>query len=269
MNRAGNGEDQAALVARRYRSYRLTGLVLHRRDQGEADRLITLLTPDQGKVVLLAKGARKITSRKAGHLELFTHVRLQVAQARTWDLITQAETVRAFPHIRASLRRTSHAFYLAELLTRLAPEGEGDPPLFDLALETLDYLDTADNLLLVSRWFEAHLLRIVGFQPQLYVCPTCREMLSLEVTNFWVATEGGVLCPRCGEGRKNGLPLPPRLLKVMRYLQAHTYAQARTLPVRPALLRELETYMHSYLRTVLERDLRSVAFIRRLRQELG
>ncbi len=255
-------------TARRQRSYRLTGIVLHRRDQGEADRLITLITPNQGKVVLLAKGARKVTSRKAGHLELFTHVRLQVAKARTWDLITQAETLHAYPRIRESLRRTGHAYYMAELLLRLAPEGEADTALFDLALETLAYLNSSNNLLIVSRWFEAHLLRIVGFQPQLYVCPACGETLDLNVTNYWAPTAGGALCPRCGEGREEALPLPPRLLKLMRYLQVHTFERARTLPVRPELLRELETYMHGYLRAVLERDLRSVAFIRRLRQEM-
>ncbi len=254
---------------RRQRSYRLTGIVLHRRDQGEADRLITLLTPNQGRVTLIAKGARKITSRKAGHLELFTHVRVQVAQARTWHIITQAETLHSYPRLRASLPRMAHAYYMAELLLHFAPEGEADTPLFDLALETLAYLNGSDNLLLVSRWFEAHLLRITGFQPQLYVCTGCRAPLSLDVTNYWVPVEGGVQCPRCGEAKRHAMPLPPRLLKLMRYLQVHTLAEARTLPVTPETWRELEAYVQGYLRVILERDIHALAFIRRLRQEKG
>lgn len=255
---------------RRLRSYRLTGIVLHRRDYGEADRLVTLLSPDRGKVVLLAKGARKITSRKAGHLELFTHVRLQVAQARTWDIITQAEALHNYPRLRESLPRMAHAYYMAELVLHFAPQDQADPPLFDLALETLAYLNGSDNLLLVSRWFEAHLLRIAGFQPQLYVCIACHKPLSAGEVNYWAPLEGGVLCPECRNARdgKALMPLPPRLLKLMRYLQVHTFAQARTLPVSPETWRELETYMQGYLRVVLERDIQAIRFIRRLRQEV-
>lgn len=253
---------------RRQRSYRLTGLVIRRRDQGEADRIVTLITPTQGKVVLLAKGARKITSRKAGHLELFTHVRVQVAKARTWDIITQAETLHAYPRIRESLRRTGHAYYVAELLGHFAPEGEADHPLFDLALETFAYLNSSDNLLIVSRWFEAHILRITGFQPQLYVCPLCGEPLRVDVTNYWVPAEGGALCPTCGATRRGARALPPRVLKVMRFLHTSTFERARSLPLRPDLLLELEEFMYAYLHHVLERDLRSLKFIRRLRQEL-
>lgn len=252
---------------RRQRSYRQTGIVLQRRDYGEADRLITLLTPDRGKVVLLAKGARKVTSRKAGHLELFTHVRVQVARARTWDIITQAETLHAYPRLRESLPRMAHAYYMAELLLHFAPEGQADHPLFDLALETLAYLNGSDNLLVVSRWFEAHLLRVTGFQPQLYVCPLCGDTLSVAVVNYWAPAQGGAVCPRCGEARRDAMPLPPRILKLMRYLQVHTFPAARTLPVSPEMWRELEMYMYGYLRVVLERDIRAAGFIRRLRQE--
>ncbi|MCB0115895.1 MAG: recombination protein O N-terminal domain-containing protein, partial [Caldilineaceae bacterium] len=71
-------------MAERSRVNRMQGVVLRRRDQGEADRVLTVFTPDQGKRDLIAKGIRKTTSRKAGHLELFTHVSMLVAQARTW-----------------------------------------------------------------------------------------------------------------------------------------------------------------------------------------
>ncbi len=263
------GQNVTLGTTRRVRSYRLTGIVLARRDLGEADRLITLLTPEQGQKVLRAKGVRKVTSRKAGHLDLFTYVRLQVARAQTWDIITQAETVRQYPRIRNRLRRMSHAYYLAELTLRLAPEGQSDLPLFDLVLETLEHLDQAPNLLLVSRWFEAQVLRVTGFQPQLYVCTRCSAVLDVSVTNYWAPAEGGALCPHCGEGHQNARPLPPRLLKLMRYFSTHHYDDVRTLSVRPQVLRELEVYIQAYLHTVIEGELRSMRFIRRLRQEFA
>ena len=252
---------------RRYRSYRLTGLVIHRRDMGEADRIVSLLTPDRGRIDLLAKGVRKITSRKAGHLDVFTYVRLQVAKGRTWDIITQAEAIRTFPRIRSSLPRTAHAYYIAELLYALAPEEQEDRELFDLALETLGYVETATNLLVVSRWFEAHLLRVTGFQPQLYVCPLCGAPLDVEQVNYWVPQAGGAVCPTCGVGQKGGRPLPARVLKLMRFLHTRPYTHVRELPLRTDVLLELEGYMQAYLRHVLERDIRALKFLHRLRQE--
>ena len=74
----------------RSRTYRTQAVILRRRDVGDADRVLTVFTPDRGKLELIGKGIRKTTSRKAGHLETFTHVALVVVQARTWDLITEA-----------------------------------------------------------------------------------------------------------------------------------------------------------------------------------
>lgn len=77
----------------RYRTYRTRAIVLKRRDQGEADRVLTVFTPNMGKRTVMARGVRKTASRKAGHLEPFTYTALLMAQGKTWDVVTQAETV--------------------------------------------------------------------------------------------------------------------------------------------------------------------------------
>ena len=89
---------------RRQRLYRTEAIVLKRRDFGEADRLLTVFTPEHGKLVLLAKGVRKTKSRKAGHVELFTHGTWLVARGRTWDLVTQADTIEPFVGLREVAR---------------------------------------------------------------------------------------------------------------------------------------------------------------------
>jgi DNA repair protein RecO (recombination protein O) len=111
--------DQAE---RRQRLYRSEAIVLKRRDYGEADRLLTVFTPNHGKLVLLGKGVRKTHSRKAGHVELFTLSTLLIAKARTWDLVTQAETIETYLPLRGSLLRTSYAYYVAELLDGFTQE---------------------------------------------------------------------------------------------------------------------------------------------------
>ncbi len=94
----------------RERLYRTEAVVLKRSDFGEADRLLTLYTPRLGKCRVLAKGVRRLTSRKAGHLELFTHAQLLVAKARSLDIVTQAETIDAYANLRKDLLRASRAY---------------------------------------------------------------------------------------------------------------------------------------------------------------
>ena len=76
-------------MANRIRSSSTRAVILRRRDHGDADRILTVYTPQLGKQEFIAKGIRKTTSRKAGHLELFAHTALQVADARTWPIITE------------------------------------------------------------------------------------------------------------------------------------------------------------------------------------
>ena len=79
------------------RTYIAEALVLRRSDFLEADRRLTLLTPDRGRLNVVAKGVRRPTSRMAGHLELFTLARVFVVRRRSLDLVVQAETVETFP----------------------------------------------------------------------------------------------------------------------------------------------------------------------------
>ena len=116
----------------RERLYRVQAIVLKRTDYGEADRLLTLFTPDLGKMRAIAKGVRKPSSRKSGHVELFTHSALLLAKGRHLDIVTQADTIDAFMPLRENLERVGYAYYLAELVDRFSEEGTENRALFDL-----------------------------------------------------------------------------------------------------------------------------------------
>src|SRR5689334_11560075 len=102
----------------RERLYRVTGIVLKRSDVGEADRLLTLLTAERGKLRAVAKGARKPTARKTGHVELFNQASFLIAVAREIDLVSQVDTLEPFLRVRDDLDRLSYAYYFAELADR-------------------------------------------------------------------------------------------------------------------------------------------------------
>ncbi len=111
---------------RRQRLYRTPAIILKRQDFGEADRILTLFTPERGKLRVIAKGARKITSRKGGHIELFTYSNLLIAKGRNFDIVTQAETIQSFRKLREDLSRITYAYYIAELVDLFTQENEAN-----------------------------------------------------------------------------------------------------------------------------------------------
>ncbi len=130
-------------MAERSRVYRTHALVLRRRDYSDADRVLTLFTPDKGRIEVIAKGVRKTSSRKSGHLEPFTHVNLLLAQARTWDIVTEAVAVESYRYLRENLDTISRAGYVAELVDAFAESDDEHRPVWELTTFTLRELDAS------------------------------------------------------------------------------------------------------------------------------
>jgi DNA repair protein RecO (recombination protein O) len=261
----------------RERLYRVEAIVLKRTDFGEADRLLTLYTPDQGKIRAIAKGARKPSSRKSGHVELFTHTSLLIAKGRQLDIITQADTLDAFVGLQKNLERLGHAYYLAELVDRFVEEANESRPLFNLLLDALNWLgDDAAEPLLLARYFELHLLQHVGYRPQLFHCVNCgREIEPIE--NYFSAEAGGIIDPNCMQTEREKLPghgsdslaISLNALKVLRFLQTREWVTARVLRLNDSVHEEVEMLMQRYIAHHLERNLKSVEFLRELRQPIA
>ena len=251
---------------RRERLYRTEAIVLKRSDLFEADRLLTLYTPKLGKIRAIAKGVRKPTSRKSGHVELFTHSRLLIARGRNLDIVTQAETIHAFRPLREDLLRTTYTYYAAELLDLFVEERIENRPLFDLLLAMLGWLGDASDLDLTTRFFELRLLSLLGYRPQLFQCVACRRQIE-PVANFFSAADGGILCGNCGQNHRGAQEIPLNALKVLRFLQTRDYDTCCRLRLSRPLHRELETIMYHYVTYILERNLKSVKFLKTLRRQ--
>ncbi|MCA9971091.1 MAG: DNA repair protein RecO [Anaerolineales bacterium] len=250
----------------RERTFRLEAIVLKRSDFGEADRLLTLFSREQGKLRAIAKGARKPQSRKTGHVELFMRSRFLLAQGRDLHVITQAELLEAYPALRADLVRTTYAAYACELLDRFTQEDDRHVDMYELLSQALGWFGEAPDLLLAARTYELTLLSAAGYQPQLFQCLGCREPIQ-EQDQFFSAELGGLLCPACREVDRYAKPVSAVAVKVLRYLQTRPWEVIRVLQLKRPLHRELEALLHHYIRHILERDLKSVDFLHRLRHE--
>ncbi|MBI3379891.1 DNA repair protein RecO [Candidatus Gottesmanbacteria bacterium] len=128
-----------------YRSYKAEGIVLKRINIGEKDKLLTIFTKNLGKIVLIAKGIRSIHSKKAPHLELFTHTSFFAANGRNLDILTEAYTKESFMNLRTDLEKVAFAYSIAEILDRLCAERQEHKNIFDFLLITLRKLNKAEN----------------------------------------------------------------------------------------------------------------------------
>ena len=250
------------------RSYRVEAIVLRHSDYGEADRILVLYTRENGKVRAIAKGARKIRSRKAGHLEPFTRVVLQLAQGRDMPIVTQADTVDAYLPLREDLLKTGYAAYIAEMVDRFFYEEGENQAVYRLLTETLERISSQPNPQLAIRYFEMHLLDLLGFRPELFHCLGCGEEIQPQGQFFSIA-QGGVFCPKCGASRPDVTPVSVELLRTLRHMQRSTYAEASRLEranLPPTVQTDMETLLQRYMAYLLERNLNTPNFLKEIQK---
>ena len=144
------------------RIYKAEGIVLKRRNVGETDRIITVFTKEYGKLRLIAKGIRRITSRRGPHLEVFSFVRLMIAKGKTMDSISDANAIERFEAIRKDLSRVSAGYYLCELVNALVPEKQEHSDVFSLLLRALRALEENKRAVVVAA-FPGVLLEYLGY----------------------------------------------------------------------------------------------------------
>lgn len=144
------------------RNYKAEGIILKRTNFGEADRILTIYTKQYGKLRVLAKGVRKINSRRGGNLELFNHVAILVSSGRNLDVLIEVQLIDSFSSWRKNLKAVGVAYYFCELVDKLTAEGQEHLNVFELLLAYLGKVNDGKFSDLVVN-FERSLLKDLGF----------------------------------------------------------------------------------------------------------
>ena len=247
----------------RARIYKTQAIVLRSMELGEADRVLTVLTPHFGKLRVVAKGVRRPRSRIGGGLDLFSDVQLVLALGRTFDVVTQTSLEDPHLPLRGDLLSTACAWYVAELADRFCEDRAESHAAFVLLAQALTALDAPRDQVdqaVVARWYELHLLEAMGFRPELSRCLECDATIDPE-GNVYSAVAGGVLDTRCAHAALGGRAISPDALKVLRYLQRSPLEDVLRLSLPSAVARETERLGRDTIRAVLEREMRSVEFL--------
>jgi DNA repair protein RecO (recombination protein O) len=249
------------------RRYSTDAIVLSRFDYGEADRILTLITPNNGKLKAIAKGIRRPTSRIGGSLEPFAELNVLLARGRTFEVVTQVSVGHAWLNLRDSLESAATAWYLAELADRSLEERHGAESVYALLRRAYELLDAGMAPGRVARWYEMHLADELGVRPEVDRCVECDRVLEVTGHFRWVPLLGGVLCDRCPGPPHDRTGLGLEALKLLKAYQRQDVEAIAALRLAPETEREVESALRDFIRHALEREARSLAFLDEIRLE--
>lgn len=230
--------------------YRDSGVVLRTYKLGEADRIVVILTAENGKVRAVAKGVRKTTSRFGARMEPMSHVRLLLYQGRQLDIVSQAESIDSLGTIAGDLDRMTQGIAILEAADQMTQEREPAPEVYRMVVGALRTVAERSSPLIVPAFFWK-LLALEGVRPELDQCVSCGEDVALVAFDM---DHGGALCRSC----RSGSPLSSEALRLMRDVLGGRLNSALGEAASPAT-HEVASHATRALEHHIERRLRTVA----------
>lgn len=162
-------------------AFKTEGIILKRNDFGEADRILTVFTKRFGKVSVLARGVRKITSRRAGNVELLNRVMMFLHQGKNFFILTEAQSINTYEKLKSDLTLSTYAYHLIELTDKLTAENQENPLLYEDLIEVLERLSKRPRQILI-RAYEAKILSLMGFGSFRLASKTWDEIEKMKVS---------------------------------------------------------------------------------------
>lgn len=217
------------------RGFKTEGVILKRRDFGEADRILTIFTLHRGKISVLAKGVRRITSRRAGNVELLNRVSMFLHQTKGMPILTEAESLDTYQKLKEDLTLSTYAYHIIELVDKLTAENQESRILYGHIVEVLRRLEKAPRQLLI-RAFEVKILSYLGFMS--FQTPTP------EVETQFHTRGGG--------------------MKLLKDLEIFSWDEIEKIKINKKEALEVERILRYHLERVIESSLKSRQFLKKI-----
>lgn len=243
-----------------------SGIVLRSTDTKETDKILTVLTPDRGKIAVIARGARRKNSRLAASCQLLAYSELTIYQRGNWCYLDEACTIELFDGVRQDFELLSLASYFAELTETLTDADDASPEVLSLLLNALYALGTLQkDPQLVKPAFELRLMALSGFEPLADGCAVCGrpepEQPMLDVT------QGVVHCAGCKQMGGLSLPLCSSALAALRHVLYGESKRLYSFRLDKPALNQLDHVSEAFIAAQLERGFRTLDYYKSIRTE--
>ena len=244
------------------RLYAVTAFVLRHHVVGEADKILTLLTLEEGLRRVVAKGLRKANNRIGGRLEAFRESQVLLAKGRNLDVVTQVDSLRRFPAVSQDYDALAAGMAASELLIAFLEEGGPAPEAYDLFATLLGALGPGKPNELLLTAFELQLLDVLGYRPELHACLGCDRPVEWSYDVAGLHIEGGsAVCVHCEglvSGRVRRLSGAAwSLLVKLQDLALEEVAETPELVPPPGVLANCRHALKEYLSFRAERELKA------------
>lgn len=233
--------------------YRTLGIILKKKERGEADQIFTIFTKEFGKLNILGRGIRKSTSKLRAGIELFYLSEIDFIQGKAQKTLTDSLLVDRFANLRKDFKRLTLAFKIARTLNRLVQEEESDPRIWRLLKEVFNKLNDKSlaitYLLLIYYYFLWNLFAILGYEPELFYCFSCQKKLSPGLIYF-NSKEGSLFCSNCFRSGpfRGGGRISSDTIKILRIIIKGEWKVLSRLKIEPIHRKELKEISQTFFR---------------------
>lgn len=230
------------------------------RNLGEADKIVTVYTSARGKVVAVARGARRTRNRLLGVTQVFTHGRYLMFEGKSMDTLSQGEIIHSFQAVRDDLEKMAAAMYVCELVDVFVEVEEANQETFELLSNTLRMIETG-VVKFALRVFELKFMQQLGYQPQLERCVSCGGSVADQIL---FSREGGMVCDLCKHKVAPVHVVSKGTSALISRILEWDWSRLTILHPSNHSLEELESCMRSYIDYRLDKPMRSLEFIHTL-----
>lgn len=227
--------------------YRVEALVIRSTDYGEGNKIITLFTEAYGKIGVMARGARKPTSRLSAVAQPFTYGEFVFFRVGTQlGTLNHAEMIRSHQRLREDVLLSAYASYLTEMTDRLIGDNEPQAYIYRQLNAAYTALTDGKDPQIISHIYEMKILAAAGYAPSLTHCAECGEPTDHTVFSFQA---GGLLCSRCAGRDREAVNIGETGRKLLRLFEAVDLERLGSIDVKPETKERLKSVMRGWIDT--------------------
>lgn len=225
-------------------SYRTKAIILKRRNQGEADRVLTLFSLENGKISAIAKGSRRPKSKSGGLVELFTEAEFVLSTGKTFQIVTEVSPLRYFLSKETDLGLISDAHFFSELTIKSLVDEQPITNIYEALSFCLSNLGSINHQLL-KIYYISQILKALGTYPELNVCLVCHEKPQGDLR--FSHTAGGIFCEKCKPVTEVLTHVDKDTIKLWRFIQNATESELTRLRVSENSADDLAQIVETFL----------------------
>lgn len=238
--------------------FQTTGIIIRKFDFNEADRIISVLTDDRGKIDCIAKGARRLTSKFCGRLELFSHIQINCFQGRDLSVLNEVHLLSGLAETKDTKKHRA-LFYIAELTNRLIQQNQQIDGMYPLLIEMLNSYGPTEKTDALLYSYIIKILTLTGFLPQWNKCSSCGNPLELEYPVMSSFDHSNPICHCCATASDKKIDIG--LIKWINYMQKNPLSDTIRVKADEAQHESVWQWLKTILTDILQKPINAQEFL--------